>query len=90
MSEPTKPEIMAVNAKVRGVAKNPKIENAFTYHAPKPGQPEVYERIRAEAKELAYIFEALCPDSRERSVAMTHLETAVFWANAAVARNSET
>ncbi len=27
---------------------NDRIENAFTYHPPKKGQPEMYERIRGE------------------------------------------
>ncbi len=66
---------------------NPKIENNFTYHAPKPGQPEQYEKLRAKAKEFAYLIAELTPESREQSVALTHLETAVFWANAAIARN---
>jgi hypothetical protein len=62
------------------------IEQAFSYHPPRPGQPERYEAIRGKAKELAYLLDELCPLSRERSVAMTHLETAVMWANAAIAR----
>ena len=66
---------------------NEKIENNFTYHAPKPGQPEIYQRLREKAKEFAYLIEELTPASREQSVAMNHLETAVFWANAAIARN---
>lgn len=63
------------------------IENVFTYHAPKPGQPEKYEALRAKAKELAYLVTSSCPVSRERSLAMTKLEEAIFWANASVARN---
>jgi len=66
---------------------NPKIETNFTYHAPKPGQPEKYEQIRAKAKELAYLITELTPSSREQSLAMTELESSVFWANAAIARN---
>jgi hypothetical protein len=62
------------------------IENNFTYHAPKPGQSEIYEQIRAKAKEFAYLLEEFCPHGRERAVAITHLETAVFWANASIAR----
>ena len=42
---------------------------------------------RSKAKELAYLIDGLCPTSREQSTAMTHLETAVMWANAAIARN---
>ena len=66
---------------------DPQIEKVFTYHAPKPGQPEQYQKLREKAKELAYLINELCPSSRERSTAMTQLETAVFWANAAIARN---
>lgn len=62
------------------------LENIYTYHAPKKGQPVKYEAIRAKAKELAELIEAECPESRERSVAFTNLETAVMWANASIAR----
>ena len=63
------------------------IENAFTYHAPKPGQPEKYQSIREKGKELAYLIDELVPDSREKSLAQTNLEQAVMWANAGIARN---
>lgn len=66
---------------------NPQIENNFKYHSPKEGQPEKYTTIREKAKELAYLIEDLCPNSREKSVAITELETAVMWANASIARN---
>jgi hypothetical protein len=63
------------------------LENNFTYHAPKPGMNEKYEALRDKAKELAYLILELTPVSREQSVAMTNLETAIFWANAAIARH---
>lgn len=66
---------------------NEKIENAFTYHQPKESQPEKYEALRSKVKELAYLIDELCPDSREKSLAMTKLEEASMWANASVARN---
>lgn len=66
---------------------NETIENNFRYHAPKQGQPEKYEAIRTKAKELAYVIECAAPNSREKSLAMTNLEQAVMWANAAIARN---
>jgi hypothetical protein len=62
------------------------IENRFTYHAPKPGQPETYELIRNKAKEFAILLDRECPDSREKSLAITKIEEAVFWANASIAR----
>lgn len=66
---------------------NEQIEKAFTYHAPKEGQPEKYQSIRDTAKEFAKYLDELCPNSREKSLAITHLEEVVFWANAAIARN---
>ncbi len=63
------------------------IERNFTYHPPKSGQPELYEEIREEAKKLAMMLNVTVPDSREKSLALTKLEEAVFWANAGIARN---
>lgn len=65
------------------------IENNFTYHSPTGDQPKKYEALRNKAKELAYLIDELCPDSREKSVGMTYLETAIFWFNASIARNPE-
>jgi hypothetical protein len=66
-----------------------RIEHNFTYHPVKPGQPEKYQEIRGEAKKLALLIADLCPESRERSIALTELESSVFWANASIARNGE-
>ena len=63
------------------------IENNLSYHPPKDGQQECYGAIRQEARELAFTIQALCPESREKSLAMTNLEQSVMWANAAIARN---
>lgn len=63
------------------------IEHNFTYHAPKPGQPEKYTELRNKAKELALMIIESTPSSREQSLALTQLEQAVFWTNAAIARN---
>jgi hypothetical protein len=63
-----------------------RIENNFTYHAPKPGQPEKYEALRAKAKELAYLIKESVPVGRESALAMTNLEQSIFWANAGIAR----
>lgn len=76
-----------MNGGVKPVPKNPQLENNFSYHAPKEGQPEKYEQIRAKAKELAYLIDAAVPNSREKALAHTNLEQAVFWANAGIARN---
>jgi hypothetical protein len=66
---------------------NLQIENNFKYHSPKAGQPEKYLEIRERAKELAYLIDVECPNSREKSLALTKLEESVMWANASIARN---
>ena len=63
------------------------LANRFTYHAPKDGQAERYTEIRDYAHGLASLINHQCPESREKSLAFTHLEDAVMWANAAIARN---
>ena len=65
---------------------NETIENNFSYHTPKHGQPEKYEQLRDKAKELAYLMSEVCPNSRERALAMTKLEECSMWANASIAR----
>ena len=64
-----------------------RIDNDFTYHAPKEGQPELYDLLRSKCRALAHDLVGLVPESRELSLALTNLEQVVFWANAAVARN---
>ncbi|UFT98089.1 hypothetical protein KO561_12840 [Radiobacillus kanasensis] len=66
---------------------NQQIENNFKYHAPKEGQIVLYNEIREQSKELATYIDIHCPDSREKSLAITKLEEAVMWANASIARN---
>jgi hypothetical protein len=65
------------------------LEIRFTYHLPRPDQTRRYEDLRRKAHELAMIMNGYCPPSREYSLALTHLEEAVFWANAAIARRSK-
>lgn len=63
------------------------IDNRFTYHPPGPGQADVYAAVRAKAKTLADFLNQSCSEGREKSLAITHLEEAVFWANASIARS---
>lgn len=80
-------DVFKATYQIENPVANPAIENNFRYHAPLPGQPEMYQQIREKAKEFAYIIDAIVPNSREKSLALTNLEQAVFWANAAIARN---
>lgn len=67
-----------------------RVENDFTYHPPTPDQLERYAGIRRWGREWAQSLLALCPYSRERSLALTKIEEAVMWANASISRNEET
>lgn len=66
---------------------SPELVRRFTYHPPKGDQVHRYESIRAEGMTFATIISKLTPVSREQSLALTNLEQAVMWANAAIARN---
>lgn len=66
---------------------NEQLDNIFTYHKPLGNQPKRYEEIRNEAKVLARTIQGACPESREKSLALTNLQQAVMWANAAIAIN---
>jgi hypothetical protein len=63
------------------------VRNSFTYHAPFGDQPERYVALRTQARDLALALIMFCPQSRERSLAITNLEQAIYWANASIARN---
>ena len=65
-------------------------ENNFTYHTPNPDQIPRFPLLRNKASELSELINTNCPPSRERSVAHTKLEEAIFWANAAIVRNEDT
>lgn len=63
------------------------LDNMYRYHAPRGTQQDRYEAIRAKAKELATLIQDTTPSSREQSLAQTHVQSAVMWANAAIAIN---
>ena len=62
------------------------LEVRFTHHPPKGDQVERYQVLRAEAHDFAQRIVELTPESREQSLALTKLEEAVMFANAAIAR----
>lgn len=64
------------------------IEHRFGYHSPAgiPGRAEQHEEARAIVKHAAHNLSILVPAGREKSLMLTHLEEALFWANAGIAR----
>jgi len=63
------------------------LANTFTYHKPFGNQAARYERLRDAGMALAHIIVDLCPESRERSLAITNVQQTIMWANAAIACN---
>jgi hypothetical protein len=59
----------------------------FTYHPPTGDQPKRYIDLREATMLLARRIIELTPSSREQALALTNLEQAVMWANAAIARD---
>lgn len=45
-----------------------------------------HEAVRSACGNLAFQLNELVPDGREKSLAITNLEQAMFWANAGIAR----
>ena len=63
------------------------LKNVFTYHPPKYGQVRRYMALRDQALEFGYTINIECPESREKSLALTSLQQYIMWANAAIAIN---
>jgi len=65
------------------------IENRFRHHPPTGNKGAQHEAVRGDLERLAKKFQKTLPDGREKSLVLTKLEEAMFWANAAIARHDE-
>lgn len=65
------------------------LDNIFTYHAPFGTQVDRYAALRSKAKEMATLMNEVCPESREKSLALTNLQQSIMWANASIAINEK-
>jgi hypothetical protein len=64
------------------------LSDRFEYHPPRNEiAVEVHRAIREGCQGLAALVDDACKDGREKAVAMTKIEEAMFWANASVARH---
>lgn len=62
------------------------LHNRFSFHpADTKEQQQAHITVRLECLKVAVGFNLLIPDSREKEMAMTHLQETMMWANAAVA-----
>ena len=67
------------------------IDTRFDFHAaPDKEKRDRHTSMRLACKKAAESINDQAPDSREKSIAITKLEEAMFWANAAVARVTDT
>jgi hypothetical protein len=63
------------------------IEHRFAFHAAsRQEKADEHTSARQGCRQLADKLNELLPEGREKSLAITHLETVMFWANAAIAR----
>lgn len=63
------------------------IVNRVSYHPPNEERRILHEDVRTYFFDMMHRMNGLLPDSREKSIVFTELETAMFWANASIARN---
>jgi hypothetical protein len=63
------------------------LDSRFDYHAPDADRGRKHENIRNVLKSAAFYLTSHLSDSRETSLAITKMEEAMMWANAAVARH---
>lgn len=59
----------------------------YVNHKPSEAGLASIERIRLDVNELHTLIEQACPQSRERSLALTHLEEVCMWAVKAIVLN---
>jgi len=65
------------------------LRNRFTYHKPTGNQAVKYEVIRNLCLDIALRLNELCPDSRELSLALTHLEQTCMWSIQSIKNEKE-
>ena len=63
------------------------IDKPFAYHKPSDDGLKRITRLREAFSEISLIIEEVAPNSRQKAVAITHLETAAMWATKAVVFN---
>lgn len=64
------------------------INRRFGYFAPDEARALDHTTVRTILANVAEQIDRLCPDGREKATAITKLEEAMYWANAALARPS--
>lgn len=63
------------------------IDKPFAYHKPSPDGFDRINKLREAYSVVQRTIEEVCPPSRQKSVAVTELETSAMWAIKAVVFN---
>lgn len=69
--------------------KEKEIRRNYATHEPDEEQRANIGGIRHQARGLALVINDVAPEGREKSLALTKLEEAAMWAEAAITRNQE-
>ena len=63
------------------------VDSMFNSHVMNDEQQTLSNDIRAQIKSVATFIDGALPECREKSIALTKLESALFYCNAGIARN---
>lgn len=92
------PEFMAafqeiarrIVAEEGGLVEDQELRDRFRFHpATTPERQNVHQAVRGALGATAELMNDALPDCREKSLVFTKLEEAMFWANAAIARQPD-
>lgn len=61
------------------------ILNRFGYHPATPDTAPQHARVRQLFADLASVLDDALPDGRDKSLAITELQSSMHWANSAIA-----
>lgn len=66
------------------------LDHRFDFHpASTEEKRNEHTSMREACRAAAHAIDQKCPAGREKALALTKIEEAMFWANAAIARNTE-
>jgi hypothetical protein len=63
------------------------IDKPYAYHKPSPNGLDKINQLRAHFSEGERLMREICPDSRQRAVALTNNEQTAMWAIKSVVFN---
>lgn len=66
------------------------IDKPYAYHKPSDDGMNKINRLREVYSEVQRVIDEVCPNSRQKSVAITELETSAMWAIKSVVFNDPT